>query len=173
MNRTRAIVVVAVVGLLAAGAVALYTGYGLAPGGGSEDTINDFPTETPSGSSNDRGSTGAPFSFTVDEIEECGSTCREVTVTLENQQDRPATGVTVYSRIYAGRNSTAEDDLIWQGEEGIGTLAANESSTHTERVELSFQEGLAIQQNDGWVTVVTSVETDDRTVTFTSVEQVA
>lgn len=171
MNRTHALVAVALVGLLAVGAGALYTGFGPAPGGGSEEPITDFPTATPSGS--DGGSSSPPFTFTVDDIEECGSTCREVTATLKNEQDRTATGVTVYSRIYAGQDTTAEEDLIWQGKEEVGTLAANESSTHTERVELSFQEGLAVQGNDGWVTIVTSVRTDDRTVTFTSSEQVA
>lgn len=173
MNRTHAVVAaIAVVGLLAAGAGALYAGLGPAPGGDSGDDISEFPTETPSGSGGE-GSTSPPFTFAVDDVEECGTTCREVTATVVNEQDEAATGVAVYTRIYAGQNSSAEDDLLWQGKEEVGSLEAGESSTTTERVELTFQEGMAVRQNDGWVTVVTTVETDERTVTFTEERQVA
>lgn len=173
MNRTRAVVAaIVVVGLLAAGVGALYTGVGPAPGDDSGGSIEDFPTATPSGGGG-AAETSEPFAFTVDDIEECGSTCRDVTVTLSNEQDESATGVTVYTRIYAGQDSTAEEDLLWEGQEAVGTLGPDESTTQTERVELSFSEALAVQQNDGWITVLTTVETDEQTVTFTDNRQVA
>lgn len=173
MNRTHAIVAaLAVVGLLAAGGWAVFAGYGPAPGGGSGDSIDDFPTATPSAGSAEEAAS-EPFSFTVDEIEDCGTTCRDVTVTLANEQDEPATGVTVYTRIYAGQDSTDEDDVVYENQRDVGRLPAGAERTTTERVELSFQDGMAIQGEDGWITVVTTIESDDEVVTYTDTEQVA
>jgi hypothetical protein len=114
-----------------------------------------------------------PFSFTIDDIEECGRTCRDVTASLHNNQDEPATGVTVFTRVFAGEDNTAEDDLVWQGREEVGAVDAGASYTTTGRVELSFQEAWKVNQHDGWVTIVTTVRTDQRTVTFRDSEQVA
>lgn len=162
----------AVVALFGVGAAAFYTGFGPAPGDGSDGSVSEFPTATPSPSDGGGGSASPPFTFTVDDVEECGSTCRDVTVTLTNQQDTAATGVTVYTRIHAGRDNTAEEDVVWENQREVGRLAADGARTTSERVELSFQDGMAIQQNDGWITIVTTVETDERTVTFTDTEQV-
>lgn len=177
------LVVLAVVGvlLLAAGAFALYSGIGPAPGGDDGgERITDFATGTPlgtiaagGGGESDGATKVAPFSFQVESIEECGRTCRDVTVSLTNNQDEPASDVTVFTRIYAGKNTTTAEDLVWEGKEEVGNLAAGGTHTTTKRVELSLQEALKIENNDGWVTVVTTVRTAERTVTFKSVEQVA
>lgn len=45
------------------------------------------------------------------DVEECGQTCRDVTSTLSNNQDETATGVTVYTRVFAGEDNTAQEDL--------------------------------------------------------------
>ncbi|KAB1188021.1 MULTISPECIES: hypothetical protein [Haloferax] len=161
-----------------------------------DQTTEDFPTQTATptsgdgagggssggdssgsdGGSDDSGDTntadqtqaasGPPFAFTIVSIEECGQTCRDVTSRLTNQQEADATGVTVYSRIFAG-NSTASEDEVWRGSEAVGNLDAGESYTTTRRVQLSFSEAFAVQQADGWITVQTTIQTDQRTLTYT------
>lgn len=129
-------------------------------------------TDTPSGSdgtATDEATTQStpPFAFTIDQIEACGQTCRDVTATLTNHQNDTATGVTVYTQIYAG-NSTDSGNRVWSGDESVGTLSANDSYTSTNRVELSLLEAKQVQDNDGWLTIVTTVESDQTTVTFES-----
>jgi hypothetical protein len=180
-NRRYIIGGVLVVSLLAVGlGAALYYGVGPAPGGeGTGEEIDDFPTATPSDGSSASGGSGGttaetpPFSFTVESVEECGRTCRDVTTTLHNNQNDTATGITVYIRIFAGENNTAEEDVVWEGKEEVGTMEAGGSQTSTERVDLSLNEARQIEQRDGWITILTTVETDDRTVTFQNSEQVA
>ena len=179
--KTTPIVIIAL--LVAVGAGAVVLGDDILPGSDSGDA-ESFPTATPqetteSSSGNDSDGSGTdaevtatpPFAFVIDNIEECGTTCRDVTTTLTNQQDTTAEEITVYSRIFAGRG-VDEDDQIWRGEEPVGTLGPGESYTTTREVELSFQEGLAVQNEDGWITIQTTVETADQTVTFTEERQV-
>lgn len=169
--------------LLASVAGAFVTGIGPAPGGESGDDIESFPTETPaasdaSSSSDESAATETasststpPFGFTIDDIEQCGRTCRDVTSTLTNQQETTAEDVTVYTRIYVGNGT--DGDVVWEGTESVGTLEPSEPYTATRRVELSYSDALAVEQNDGWVTVQTTVQTADRTLTFTERRQVA
>lgn len=154
------------------------------PGGSSEADSEPFPTVTPSAEETTTSGSGAettttdgtstetpPFGVVIDGIEECGQTCRDVTSTLTNHQDTAVENVTVYARIFAGKGTGGDD--IWHGQEDVGTLAAGEPYTTTERVELSFSEALTVENNDGWITVQTTVETDDGTVTFTDERRVA
>ena len=175
------VVVVLVLGLTLGWAA--YAGVGPAPGGTAGDTIDEFPTPSDgddggSGTSSTSSSSSAsstdapPFTFTVDELEECGHTCRDVTATLHNEQEETATGVTVYIRIFAGKDNTDTDDIVWEGSEGVSTLEADGHHTTTERVDISVRDGWAIEREDGWITILTAVETDDRTVTFQDSEQV-
>jgi hypothetical protein len=151
------------------------------PGGSGADT-DSLPTATPE--SGDEGgptleptdsSTTAtptpPFGFVVDDIEECGRTCRDVTSTLTSRRDTTAENVTVYTRILVGRET--DGDEVWRGTEDVGTLPAGESYTATTRVELSLADGLKIENSDGWITVQTTVETEDGAVTFADERQVA
>lgn len=175
------VVLVVVVG----GAAAFVTGFGPAPGDNDPaGTPKDAPESTGTvydvgdsggssggdgGGSGDATSTATPppppFAFTIDSIEECGQTCRDVTATITNQQDTSAENVKVYTRIYAG-NSTAEGDKVWEGLNEVGTLEAGGSATRTDRVELSLTEAGKVQNNDGWITIVTTVESADTTITF-------
>lgn len=190
MVRT-SLVVAAVVLVLVGGGLAYVSGFGPAPGGADEtDDGSTFPTATPTPPPTDDGSGGdgtastatddgsggdgttstatptpQPFVVVIQQIEECGDTCRDVTVSLTNQQSEPATGVTVYTRVFAG-NSTDDGDEIWRGSEDVGSLGAGETYTTTKRVELSFSEAFAVQNADGWVTVQTTIDTDDRRITF-------
>lgn len=172
----------AVVVVVAVGAGAVVVAGDLFPGGGDTDT-DSFPTATPE--SDDDGSTATespdsstatatptpPFGFAIDTIEECGQTCRDVTSTLTNQQDATAENVTVYTRIFVGQGT--DGDEIWRGQEDAGTLSAGDSYTAEKRVELSLSDGLAVENNGGWITVQTTVEAEGQTVTFTDERQVA
>lgn len=95
-----------------------------------------------------------------------------MTSTITNQQDTDSSGVTLYSRIFVG-NDTDPDDEVWRGTQAVGDLAAGESYTTTKRVELSYSEVFAVQQADGWITVQTTIETDNRTLTYTEQRDVA
>lgn len=166
--------------LLSGGGLAFASGFGPGPDGDDGGEFTEFPTATPAPGStptpdgtgdggDGTGSTATPvlepFAVTIDRVEECGRTCRDVTVSLTNRQSDPASDVTVYTRVFAG-NSTDEDDVVWRGTEDVGGLAAGETHTTTKRVELTSSEAYEVQQADGWITVQTTVQTDDRTITF-------
>lgn len=194
MNRER-LAVLAGLGVLVV-AVALAFAAGVGPFSGEEDPVGDFPTETPAptaapdggagpgdvgnggaGGGDGAGGAGAasggtteestprrPFAMRIESVEPCGRTCRDVTATLLNQQDRRATGTTVYTRIHEGKGT--DGDVVWEGTHEVGTLAAGASETETQRVQLSYFEAIEIQGNGGWITIVTTVDTDRQTVTF-------
>lgn len=180
MNGKRLAMAVAAVAVVAAGAgLAVYAGVGPF-GPGDEERLTETPASTgtvyEAGDSGGGGTATAtdepPFTFAITGVEECGQTCRDVTVEFTNQQDRRADDVVVYTRVYAG-NSTDESDEIWAGQESIGSVDAGETVTSTRRIELSYREAMAVQNNDGWITIVTTVETAETTVTFVREEQVA
>ncbi|MDQ2071011.1 hypothetical protein RBH20_00525 [Haloarcula sp. H-GB4] len=168
--------VIGIVVLLLAGVGgAFVTNLGPFQAESSGEDLSEFPTETTEATESDTAITdtgdsdgGAastpPFAFTVDSIEECGRTCRDVTSTLTNQQNSTADDITVYTRIYAG--NTTDGDVVWQGSEDVGTLEADGSYTTTRRVDLAFSDAYAIEQADGWITIRTTVETADQTVTI-------
>ena len=140
--------------------------------GGSDDagTSGDDATST-SGDGGDATASTPRFGFAIDAVEQCGQTCRDVTSTLTNHRDTDAADVTVHTRIFAGQGT--DGDAIWRGTEDVGALGAGESYTTTRQVELSFADALAVQNADGWITVQTTVETADRTVTVTDERRVA
>ena len=134
----------------------------------------DAPTgqdATGSGGTDEATAAERPFGFTVDRIEECGRTCRDVTATVTNQQSTEASDVTVETRIYAGNGT--DGDPVWTGERAIGELAAGESATNTTRVDLGLSDAVAIESEDGWITIETTVSSDGETMTITERRQVA
>ncbi|MFC7128252.1 hypothetical protein [Haloferax chudinovii] len=139
---------------------------------GGNDTGGNDTGRTDSGGDAAATESVPPFAVAVDDIEKCGRTCRDVTSTITNQQDAGSSGVTVYSRIFVG-NGTDPDDEVWRGSQAVGDLAAGESYTTTKRVKLSYSEAFAVRQADGWITVQTTIETDDRTLTYTEQRHVA
>jgi hypothetical protein len=193
MNRNLVLGLAGVVLVVAALGIAFATGLGPAPGGpdaGGEDA-GEFPTATPSGGDGggsdgnggdggdvspagdgDRAPLEPQFVFQVERIEQCGTTCRNVTGTLRNRGDAAAENVTVYSRLFVG-NGTDESDRVWQGSEEVGRLAAGDGHESTRRIELTFREALRVRQSGGWVTVQTTVQTANRTVTFSERRKVA
>jgi len=148
---------------------------GSAWGGSSGDDGGSGDGSTGDGSATDgdtdAAASGSPFTLTVDRIENCGNTCRDVTTTLTNEQSTAAENVTVYTRIFAGNGT--DGDVVWQGVEAVGRLDAGESVTATERIELSYTDGLTVRQHDGWVTIQTTIQSDGETVTVTKRRQVA
>lgn len=189
MNR---LLVVALAVLVVGVAAAFATGLGPAPGGDSGDEITDFPTATatptPSGdgggsvsvadatATGSAESTATPeprpaFATTVESVENCGRTCRDVTSTVRNDGTADATGVTVYTRILVGQDTSG--DVVWQGREDVGRLPAGDAYTTTKRVELSLAEAAAVERADGWITIQTTIQSDQRTVTFAESRQVA
>lgn len=185
-GRTTAVLVIVLV-VAAAAIAAFFVGVGpFESGGGAEDADPVSTTETGDITTAANGSVGGPnangtdtadpnqpaYSFQVTDTERCGQTCRDVSVALTNNQDQTANNVTVFVRIFAG-NSTNSEDQVWEGREDVGQMPASSTTNATKRVELSFTEGYEVQQNDGWITILTTVESDGETLTFTERRDVA
>lgn len=130
-----------------------------------------FVGEGPLPGGDDSGTTSG-FSFAVDSIENCGRTCQDLTVTLDNDGADAASQLTLHTRIFAGKNNTAESDLVWEDTLAVGTLEPGGSYTTTERVEFSFREGQKITDEDGWVTIRTTVESTETEITFERSRQI-
>ncbi|MFB6280562.1 MAG: hypothetical protein ABEH40_00895 [Haloferacaceae archaeon] len=170
MSRRLAVAGLVAVLIAAAGVGAFASGFGPAPGG--NDEAGSFPTATATPTPATADGTARPaFAFAIERVDKCGRTCRDVTTTLRNGGDASATGVVVHTRVFAGNGT--DGDVVWSGTERVGRLAAGGSHTATRRVELSYREGLAVRRADGWITVQTTVESDQRTVTFTDRRDVA
>ncbi|MWG33960.1 hypothetical protein [Halomarina oriensis] len=119
------------------------------------DLRTDGAGDGPGTSSDDHG-----YAMSVDRIESCGPTCRDVTATITNTGDGPRENVSVVTRVSTG------GEQVWSGSQDVGTLAPSESHTTTERVELGSLDGLRVERNDGYVTVETTVRSDSGTTTF-------
>jgi hypothetical protein len=128
------------------------SGNDVAAGPGSPDDVPDDAAAT----DQDR-----PYSVTVDGIASCGLTCRDVTATLTNTGDTLRENVSVVTRVSTG------GEQVWKGSQRVGALAPGERHTITRRVELSPGEALAVEGNDGYVTIETTVRSDSGAVTFT------
>jgi len=126
------------------------------------DTSGEQLTATPQ-----MENTSASFAYTVDTIEKCGQTCRDVTATITNDGNETATSVTVETNIYT------DGDLIWEGGEEIGTLEAGAEYTSTQRVELSYGDAAKVEDNNGWITIETIVRFDGGQEVITEERQVS
>lgn len=150
----------------------------------STDTATPTPTAVTSSDTPDGGSTGTAtataaaggtttaaatatatqpaFTFQIDEVTDCGLTCRTVTATVENRQSA-AVATTAETRLYAG-NTTASDAQLFQETRDLGTLQPGESTTTNTDVDLSASEAVAVEDAGGWVTIVTVVTDGDEQV---------
>lgn len=104
--------------------------------------------------------TNSEYAFEIETIETCGNTCRDVTARLTNSGGETREDVTVTTAMLA------DGEVLWSGNETVGTLEPGESHVSTERVEVGFSGGLQISANDGYVTIVTVVESADGTSRF-------
>jgi hypothetical protein len=129
-----------------------------ASGGGGEDT-----TRTDGASSSSEANTsadGPAIEFEVAEgANQCGTFCRSNTITVTNAGNEKATGVVRKTTVYAG------DTTIHEGSGTIGTIAAGESIQKTVEIETGFGAIAPVQQNGG-VTIVTTIEHDDGSGTW-------
>jgi hypothetical protein len=107
------------------------------------------------------------FDFTVRDIEECGRTCRDVTVGLTNTMNTTATDVEVTTRIYTGESE------VWSASESFSEVAAGASKTQTKRVKIGYLDAAKIEQNDGEVRIETTVTWDGGEQSFSERRKVA
>ncbi|PSP97302.1 hypothetical protein BRC94_10565 [Halobacteriales archaeon QS_5_70_17] len=119
--------------------------------GEENPTPYESDEESSDGADGESDESNQQYRFTVDQIEKCGETCRDVTATLENTGEEPRSDVVVETRIYA------DSDLLWQGNSTAGDLPPGESYTTTERVELGYRDAMAVERNDGYITIQTIV----------------
>lgn len=126
--------------------------------GGGNNTTTGTTTET---------SDSSAYRFTIQSIEKCGTTCRDVTARLANAGADERTNVRVTTKLYA------DGDLLWSGTETVGALAPGEAHTSTKRVDVGLSGGMKIQNNDGYVTIVTVVRSDSGTTRFSERRKVA
>lgn len=138
---------------------------GLGSLGGSPATTPVVAPSDGSSSSGAASNTGsAPFRLELLSVEECGTTCRDVTQRLHNQQDTAASGVSVNARIYAGNGT---DSKLWEDDRQVGVIEAGGQTTSTERITLGPLDVAKLEANGGWVTIVVTVTSDRATVELT------
>lgn len=137
---------------------------------GAGDSSDDAEADGSSGDDESDDSaperTVRPFTIDTKQIEQCGNTCRDVTVSLTNNGDHTREGITVTTRMYAA------DDRIWRGEKSVGTLGSDESTTRTARVKIGFVDAAKVKQNGGTVTIETVVRWQGGSETFREQRQV-
>jgi hypothetical protein len=129
-----------------------------------QTTEHDGATESGDDSS---GGGQRPFTLDVEKLDDCGNTCRDVTVSLTNNGGNPRENVSVTTNVYAGQDS------VWQGEASVGTLASDESTRRTEHVDVGYVGGAKIERNGGTVTIETVVRWDGGAATYREQRQVA
>lgn len=94
------------------------------------------------------------FILNIDNIEECGYRCREVRTTLINNGTKQATSVKVNVKIYTG------NELIWKDNKSIGTLKPNSPKIDTQQINVGIDDALKIQENNGWITIITNISSN-------------
>jgi len=114
---------------------------------------------------------GQPFVPELENVEECGETCREATVALQNDMNVVAEDIVVYVRLYAG-DSTNPDDVVWGENRELGTLGAGEVYRTTETIDLTPQQANKVRETDGLVTAKATVASDQATATFVEKDDV-
>ncbi|WP_254534724.1 hypothetical protein [Halomarina litorea] len=107
------------------------------------------------------------YDFSIESIEECGTTCRDVTAALTNTGDVARSDVVVETRIYA------DDDLLWRGNATAGSLAVNETYESSARVDLGYRDSATVKRNDGYVTIQTIVHSAEGRKLYEERRQVA
>jgi hypothetical protein len=127
-------------------------------GGGGEGGSAEESTATPQPD---------PFQFTVGAIENCGTTCRDVTASVTNVRQEPVQDVTVTTVITTG------GDQVWQGNADLGTLDPDETVETTRRVNIGYFDAAKIKNNGGYITVETTIQSSAGEYTFSERRKVA
>ena len=137
--------------------------------GATTTTTATTATTTAASESPDATRTDADSGYALDvrSIDSCGSACRDVTAALINEGSAARRNVTATTKVYA------DGDLLWSGDESVGTLSAGESHVSTKRVRVGFSGGMKIRANDGYVTIVTVVRSNSGTTELSERRKVA
>ena len=167
------------VGLLAAVGVLLLVTAGVTlpgvfglVGGGGAGVATESPVPTPSDAAPEtRTNASQPFTLETRAVEHCGMLCRNVTSAVTNeQQSTAARDATIHTRLYVGNDTDGE--VRWRRTERMGRIDAGETYQATRWVELSLEAALAIREAGGWVTIRTTVDSADQSVTVTERREV-
>jgi hypothetical protein len=138
-----------------------------APGSSSSGSGADGGDSTAgAGTDSSDGEGEAHFVISVQQVEECGQRCRDVTAAVENDGTATAENVTVEARVLA------TGDELWRGDATIGDLPAGETATRTKRVTIGIFDAAKIQANNGYVTIELTVRWDGGEDTVTERRQV-
>lgn len=134
---------------------------------GGTGTAAESGSESVDGGSGDAAPAPASFRFDVRGVEDCGTTCRDVTVSVKNRGDTDAEDVDVKVKLLA------DGDEIWTGTQSYERVAAGQARTETRRVKIGYFDGARIKANDGYVTIRTTITWDGGKETFSERRQVA
>ncbi|SFK63781.1 hypothetical protein SAMN04487950_0313 [Halogranum rubrum] len=99
------------------------------------------------------------FVIRIDGVDECGTTCRDVTGTLRNVGTGDAHNVEVDMAL------SVDGSVLWTGTQSLGTVPAGETRTVSQRIVLGFGEALQARSN-GTVDVLITVRSDEETQTI-------
>jgi len=138
-------------------------------------TADDLVTDGGESSADDGGADAstnatpepAAFRLVVDSVENCGTTCRDVTVTIRNVGGRSAEDVDVRVRLLA------DGDRLWSGSESFDAIGEGERRRQTRRVDVGFVGAAKVEAKDGYVTIETTIEWDGGRQTLSERRKVA
>jgi hypothetical protein len=153
--------------LLAAVIAGLVLGFGPMHGPGVDEQADPFPTEAQQSGT----ATAAPFDVSVQRVTQCGRTCRDMTISLANEQPTAAEDVTVYTRMVAGTGT--DGPVLFENRHLVGMLGAGAATTVPEHLDLSLSDVATIGTADGRVTVQLTIQSTDETMTVTDRRVVA
>ena len=128
---------------------------------GASDTVSRTIPVT-AGSDDTASVEVADLELRLQNITECGFTCRSTTYELENPTDEPVSDLTADIDVVSGGKTLIET------EQAIGDVAAGETVTFTDRIEADQDQVTTILDNDGRVTLELQLQTANttRTITF-------
>jgi len=136
------------------------------PAAGAKSTTTQSPNGTTATTvTTTRSTPVSPFALAIDSVDQCGERCRDVTISLYNTRQRPASNVTAITTAYAGNGTDGQ--VVFNDTDAFGRLEANETVSKTKRVSLSLNDALAVRSADGWITIKTTVTSTRETATFT------
>lgn len=160
--------------------ISVITGMSLAAVTGGYTDQTDTESPTPDGEKSDMARASpvttqkqpstskseVAFEVTSVAVTECGTTCREATVTLANTGSTDATNVHVSATITAG------ETLVWKGDERIRRLTAGAAVTQTHRIDIGLEDAVAIQRNNGQITIKVTIVSDQQSKQITNKRRV-
>lgn len=125
------------------------------PGGGGGDLITDTPEPIQAGG----------MELVISEIRECGLSCREVDLVVNNKAGEDRTNVEL------DMDLEADGDVVWSDVVALGDIQQGGSVSETITVDLSSEGARKVGDNDWKVTLVADINSDQDTATATKTLQ--